>query len=1109
MEDYLPVYPSLNSPDIQKIITRKKEFQELAALRDESLPAGGGVYNHQKFFVRFMIMADRVINIHEPGTGKTCAFIAAAEHFKGTGSYKRTYIIEKSETLLSSIRTQIIESCAPGVYDTGIVNETRLTRRSIRGRIRKALDDWYKFKTYKRFSMELDRMDDEEIINKYSKSIIILDEVHNILGTNPEGNQNNDDSKDYPQYLRLCRLIRQSKICAVTATPMVNDTSGIVRLINLLLPEGQEMPNNIDNMTLAQMEPFFRGKITFVRASTKAATPVYMGELLPAKYRMTFPDDSDLNQDLSHQAKMITRIIKSGIKVFPTPMGDIQEQKYLSIPYAPFEGKNITSGIFTFPFGSDSDFIKTSRGGRYSWTTPPEFSKWDQRGKFVSFHQWLYNNGDTSNIGRLSGKMKAIIDIERDAPGCSFIYTHLRNFSGAITIAMLFTLFGFEFFNDNLEQVFTSEDSSQVKDSYPKKLRVAVISSGFSQSKQDAILKLIRSDANVNGEYIKIVVGSRTSRDGLNVYHCRRMHLISPQWNFSNMIQATNRVLRAQGHETLRKLLNREAKSLGLSKEAWESYTNVDVKIYRHCIDYKIDELTDSNDDDETASKRDKSRNVDLYMYRYAERKELSIRRVFHAMKICAVDAVINRARNILGRDRDYTQDCDYEPCDYPSWEQLRDREYNPDYELSRPELVDSETYDILYRDTSSLKNSILKRLFRFKSVSYLKIFQEYREKNYEDETIIQTLNNIREMTSERIITRDGDRLFIVLGDNGIHLQRQIDMPTSYIRDLSIYETPNMSLTTRSVSDVFQEMEHSTIDSDIIAVSAIYEQNETFATADSGKVAGKGASKQTINAITKYIEDLPEWRRKSLLEECVLGLKGHNLFKSVIMVKNILDIFKGYYFQFDETDLITRSPVSVYVHIFQSHSSKNKSHNIVARNRDPKEFRIYKSNESLGWRKLIEGEDKYKIMVVKKITSDEEPYSKYTVYGTILQDKKFRVNYNPPNANSNAIVDKRQLKKGMECKSLEKYKLINIAWEEQIYPPISTTTTIHIPKNEQDMRDSLEGTFGRDFIKDLTGAKLQLMYLWNHQPDIVRVMCELLREKLEQTDRIYSPYMLY
>lgn len=224
------------------------------------------------------------------------------------------------------------------------------------------------------------------------------------------------------------------------------------------------------------------------------------------------------------------------------------------------------------------------------------------------------------------------------------------------------------------------------------------------------------------------------------------------------------------------------------------------------------------------------------------------------------------------------------------------------------------------------------------------------------------------------------------------------------------------------------------------------------------------------------------------------------------MVRNILKIFKGYYFQFSETDPNTGSEVDVYVHIFQSHSVKKQSHNIVARNRDPKEFRIYKNNESLGWRSLIEGEDKYKTMVVKKIASDEEPYSKYSVYGIILQDKKFRVRYNPSSGGVNDVIDKRQQKKGIECRSLQKYELINIAWEEQIYPPV---TTIHIPKNEQDMRDSLEGTFGKDFIKGLTGAKLQSMYMWNHQSDIVRVMCELLREKLEQTDRIYAPYMLY
>lgn len=1093
MEDYLPVYPPLNSVDIQKIITRKKEFSELAALKDESLPKEGGAYNHQEFFVRFMIIADRLINIHEPGTGKTCAFIKAAEHFKGSGSYNRVYIVEKSDSLINEIRRQIWESCAPGVYNSDIGNENILTSRIIKGRINKNIDKWYKFKTYKKFANDIRKMtDDNEIIRKYSKSIIIFDEVHNILSA-IEGDEE-DGSKDYPEFFRLCKLIKQSKICAVSATPMKNDTRAVAKLINLLLPEGEEMPEDVDNLTLAQMEPFFRGKITYVKSSTKAATPKYMGIMLPAKYVINYPDDTDLNQDINHRARMLTKTFPSGIEIYPTKMGDIQESIYSSIPFEVFKGYNTRASIFTFPpIGNYEDFIKKSRGGKLVWATPSSFAKWPERGKHVSFQQWLYNGGDTSNLGRLSGKMKAIIDIETEAPGCSFIFTHLKNQSGAINIGMIFSLFGFEIFNDNFEQVFTSEDSSQVKQSYPKKRRVAIYTSGMNTNKQETALRLMKSKANVNGEYIKVLIGSKTSGDGLNIYHCRRMHLVSPEWNFSNMIQAINRVLRAQGHEALKEYLHNKATSLGLVGRDYNDYTNFNVEIYRHCIDYRMNEIS-----------IEKSNNIDLYMYRYAEQKEFPIRRVFHAMKICAVDAIINRDRNILPADRNYTQECDYELCDYPSWEQLRDPSYDPDWELSRPDLVDTETYDVLYHNTTELKNAILTMLFLRKSLSYLEIFNKF-SRNYEEETIIRTINNIRELSVEKITTKDGDRLFIVLGNNGLHLQRQIDMPTTYIRNLSVYETPTMLVIYRKLSDIFAEMNKTTLYYDIAVLENIFAQATKPSKLES---TGKESSKSMTEKILIYIESLPEWRRKTLLEESIVNI--HTEYTGLLKKKLadiILSLFKGYYYKFSENDLLTGKLVDVYINVIESNSSNSTGYSIVSRSKDPKELTIYKNNESLGWRKPINNEfDKYKDLVDRNIKSELEPFEKYSIYGMILDDKKFRVKWNQVDVDVNSI-DRRQVNRGRKCENFSKVELLKIVWEEKIYPP--KFKTFSFPKNEQEMRNSIVGIFSNEFTKNFSNDKLKFMYLWNQQADIGRLICEMLKEKLESEGKIYIPYNLY
>lgn len=1123
MEDYLPVYPSLNVPDIQRIITRKKEFSDLAAPADEELPKGGGFFKHQKFFVRFMTMADRVLNIHEPGTGKSCAFISASEAFHRTGSYRKTIIVEKSDTLIDEMKNQIVNRCARGMYDRTINSDDgiNISARSRKIRISKALNNWYEFKTYMKFASEIAALkDDEEVINRYSKHIIILDEVHNILSTDTKSSE--DMTKAYPQFLRLCQLVKQSKICAITATPMQNDVNEISKLMNLLLPADQAMPENIENLTLAQLEPYFRGKITFVRSSTRAATPKYMGEILPARYEISSPDDTDMNQSLNHRARVITKEVPSGIRVFPTPMGDIQADIYEQLPReVEFRQAEKKAATFVFPFGSEEDFIKKdSRTNKMKWITPPGFNTWEHRGKFVSFAQWLYNNGDTTNLGRLSGKIKAVVDIETTAVGCSFIYTSFKAVSGLQLIGMILNLFGFEIFNDSPEQIFTSEDYSQVKESYPRKKRVALLTSGISPAKQEAIKDLFNSPMNVNGEYIKILIGSPAARDGINVFHCRRMHLINPHWNFSGMIQAINRVLRAQGHDVLQRLLNAEAERRGLTGIEYDNFTNIEVEIYRHCIDYRFDN-PDLND----------KTNVDLAIYRKAESKELSIRRVLRMMMICAVDAIINRGRNILPRIKDYTQECNYELCDYPSWEQLRDPSYDPSAEP-----VDYETYNVMYRDTEPLKTVILKELIEQKSISYAKIFSKYGRTAAETEMVIETLNKIREMMDVKIETKEGDKLFIVLGDNGIHLQRQIDMPSPYIRNLSVYESPNTSIITRTPSELFSEMEKNVVRNDVNVVTYIYRQSENLKDRVGSKNGSKDTksksdaeaknakqkidpkselndrqaglpSRQTITNVLAYIKSLPMWRQKSLLEECVFSTqRSDGLFETASIAGNILDVFKGFFFKFTETDNNGRL-VDIYVHIFKPHNYKDTSHNIVTRNRDPKDFWLFKSNESLGWRDPIEQEfDKYKNLVKRSINADLEPFEKYALYGMIEQDGKFRIRYNPQTGGAGMVQDRRTINRGMDCKSLSRTQIMQVALEEDIAPPRSSVT---VPKDEKDMRESLEGTFSKEFISSLKGQKLKNMYLWNLQSDIVKIMCGLLREKLESSGRIYVPYNLY
>ena len=104
LEDFIPVYPDQDDPNIQSIITHKQEFAELAGSIREPPPKRGESYNHQKLFRRAFMEWDRFINVQEAGTGKTHTFIDPAEFFKKYSPiYRQAYILEKGPSTIQNV----------------------------------------------------------------------------------------------------------------------------------------------------------------------------------------------------------------------------------------------------------------------------------------------------------------------------------------------------------------------------------------------------------------------------------------------------------------------------------------------------------------------------------------------------------------------------------------------------------------------------------------------------------------------------------------------------------------------------------------------------------------------------------------------------------------------------------------------------------------------------------------------------------------------------------------------------------------------------------------------------------------------------------------------
>lgn len=1107
MEEFIPIYPSADDEDIQRIITAKKEFNELSPDPNDRVVDGTRkLLNNQVLGERLATITDRMINISDPGTGKTCFFSAIAQRFKGTGAFKKVIVLQRSNTLINQTKDQILNTCTPeGTYSFEDIDEEgeALTERQRKKRSNDSLKDWYSFDTYETFARDLEELTNDQISQKYSKHIFVFDEVHNIIPNKDKA----EISKQYREFKRLCHNVLQSKIIFMTATPMINNEIEIIYLMNLLLPSNNQIPFKPD-YRLSELEPYFRGKITYIKAHLENINTKYMGkEFLFSKY-VTELHPTDPKLDPKEKRK-----ITVPINMYLTKMGDLQLEQYVTGKKENFnfKEKSFSSAVFPIINGvttRSTDYIDES-GGKLKWKSNTNFLNWEHRGDNITFQDWLK---DINNVRRISGKAAEIIKIETTEPGCSFIYQDQVDNAGAKFLIMLFTLYGFEQFTENTSEfIFTNNSKTKIRDSYKKRPRVALITGGAygTDSRQIAIQNLFNSPANVNGEYIKILIGSRKARDGINVYHSLRMHLFTPYWHYSGMVQAINRVFRTGGHNALIAAKKREAVLMGYPEgsDEYNKYIDVEVKVYRHCIDYNLDENIREISED----------NSDYYFMKLAIKKEIPITKRMNILKACAMDIHINRPRNILKLDDPFNFD---KVMYLPSWTEIKDPTYVPF--ISDP--IDYSTYNVLYINPEKIVSKIKRILLKYGSISYDDIRNEFKTSSRED--IYAAIENFRSQ-GKYIENEFGEKLTLEIGENGLHLQRfSHSHDPRFIHNISIYDFPQIVVIPRKISSYFDRN-----------VSLMMEKTYVHLL---NNISNLGIKDSVYEQKLEYIKELNRWKQIQILEELFKAKYGRSkkieiLSRSQIDV--LISIYKGYFYDF--TSKIDDNISPTWVHVMSTSGTEKKkknNYNVSIIHQKPKRLKIFVISEKfIGWRLPSEEENViFKKLIKDKIDKDMEKYIKHKIYGDIMQDGVFRITYDESFDRDVLISDvkdekckkkscaeendgdeeeisvkkedKRMNQRGKETSSINKKIMIKLAVAEKIYPPLKK-----IKKSKESIkyqREAIKAEQSEAYVKSLTDEEVELYTLWNCCSNVAKFFHSEIINKLRSDGRLYEPYIL-
>lgn len=617
MDRYIPFYPDPDNPpdDIQRIISSKREFRDLIPpVGDEKPPLPGQRYIHQEFFIRYMNYANRVLCIYEAGTGKSCAFIGVAEHLIRTGQYSRCIIFEIGDTLGNEMRRQIAEHCnEPGRYTQTPGGPHAKSEKSRLTAIKARVKENYDIVNYAAFARSIKSKSDDEIIKLYSSHVLVLDEVHTMTSLKPErfgaARDAQDDGFDtYNQIKRLIRLARNTKVILASATPMVNNVKQIVKIMNLILPEDNQMSeSDVETPTIENLKRFFNGRIAYIKSTRSESYPLFVGVPI-------FQDKSSSGE-----------VQEGSTIVYPTVMGDIQRRKYQE-KIRESHGK---------------DAFQTRAQGICVLAVPDGFKDYDD---VIKRKPELFS--DLASLSRYSGKVSKIVEIETTELGCSFIYTDKVKDVGSDMLSKIFELYGFSVITGDMKVNAIMAETAEPKP------RVAVYSSSSKSNGNSAILTVFNSEKNVMGEYIKCFIGSRITRDGINLRNCLRVHLLYSTWHHSGDTQSIWRAIRVKSHQNMIKHIKEQQTKIPGNLMPLSFRSSVPVRVYRHVAVFSKDKIDDVP-------------TVDISKYYKAELKEMPIRAVYNIMKRLAVDCSANRNRNISGDAKDYSLECDYRPCKY------------------------------------------------------------------------------------------------------------------------------------------------------------------------------------------------------------------------------------------------------------------------------------------------------------------------------------------------------------------------------------------------------------------------------------------------------------
>ncbi len=222
------------------------------------------------------------------------------------------------------------------------------------------------------------------------------------------------------------------------------------------------------------------------------------------------------------------------------------------------------------------------------------------------------------NMPLYSPKLMKLMDNIENGKGNNgkvFLYSHYRNYSGIGIIKELLKQQGYEEINENNVDLFDPDTMTEKK-------RYGFFVGGVSNEIRYKIKKIYNHIKNMNGQLMKIFMGTQAAAEGISLKHVQQVHIVEPYWNNVRIQQVIGRARRLGSH-------------IGLPQNEQTVHAYMYFSVFS---------------ENQTAFEVD---TTDKHIYDNALLKQRLNDQFLNAIKSSAVDCTLNYAQNSL-MDKNY-----------------------------------------------------------------------------------------------------------------------------------------------------------------------------------------------------------------------------------------------------------------------------------------------------------------------------------------------------------------------------------------------------------------------------------------------------------------------